>query len=466
MYLQHYGLRELPFSLTPDTSFFFGYGHYRDAYNTLTIALQNGEGFIKVTGEVGTGKTLLCRKLLNSLGDDYATAYIPNPYLTPSALVMAVAYELGIEINTKEGPHRALKQITQRLIELGNEGKKVVLCIDEAQAMPEQTMETLRLITNLETEKRKLLHVVLFGQPELDERLAQKSARQLRQRITFSYTLQPIDGEGIAAYLQHRLLVAGGNGEVGFDNNAVQQLYRGSGGFPRLINVLAHKALMLGYGQGVKRIGAAQVKAAIADTEGAQKGVSTRGTNGVQRHALSTVLTLALLLVVGYQLLPSVNEAAPTPVVTNDMAETPASAGNNEQPTPQVAEINTPPTNNTIASTEQEAAAHSANLAAPEISGVTPAHLSGSWEAQQLLVHGSALPADARVIVSWDGREKLLPPERVEWLDSNTLRITLTTGVRSEPWQLQLVQHDGQRSAPVSFDVVAPMSNRQLETTR
>ena len=149
MYLEHYGLRELPFSLTPDTSFFFGYGHYRDAYNTLMVALQNGEGFIKVTGEVGTGKTLLCRKLLNSLGDDYVTAYIPNPYLSPSALIMAVADELGADVNAQEGTHRVLKQITQRLLKLGSEGKKVVLCIDEAQAMPEQTLETLRLVTNL-----------------------------------------------------------------------------------------------------------------------------------------------------------------------------------------------------------------------------------------------------------------------------------------------------------------------------
>lgn len=318
MYLQHYGLREFPFSLTPDTSFFFGYGHYRDAYNTLTVALQNGEGFIKVTGEVGTGKTLLCRKLLNSLGEDYVTAYIPNPYLTPSALIMAVADELDVELNVKEGTHRALKLITERLIALGAEDKKVVLCIDEAQAMPEQTLETLRLITNLETEKRKLLYVVLFGQPELDERLKKKSARQLRQRITFSYTLQPIDNEGIAAYLQHRLLVAGGNGEVGFDGAAIKQLYRGSGGFPRLINILAHKALMLGYGQGIKQIGALQIKAAIADTEGAKNGHTIQSQNAMRPYTLSIVLALALLLVIGYQFSPELKGIIQTTTMSDD----------------------------------------------------------------------------------------------------------------------------------------------------
>jgi MSHA biogenesis protein MshM len=459
MYLQHYGLRELPFSLTPDTSFFFGYGHYRDAYNTLTVALQNGEGFIKVTGEVGTGKTLLCRKLLNSLGDDFVTAYIPNPYLTPSALIMAVADELGLEINSKEGPHRALKQITQRLLDLGNDGKKVVLCIDEAQAMPEQTMETLRLITNLETEKRKLLHVVLFGQPELDERLAQKSARQLRQRITFSYTLQPIDSDGIAAYLQHRLLVAGGNGEVSFDNDAVRQLYRGSGGFPRLINILAHKALMLGYGQGVKRIGGAQVKAAIADTEGAQQAHAGKEQTGIHPHALSAALALALLLVIGYQYLPVAVQSPLTPLPTAIAALTVAPVTPEVPPALPVTGEIAPVVIDTVVSINENpdpVTDISDTPLTPRLTSVSPARLSGSWEPQQLLVHGSALSADTSLIVSWDGREKLLPPERVEWLDSSTMRITLTTGVRSESWQLQLVQSDGQRSAAANFEVVAP----------
>ena len=269
MYLEHYGLRELPFSLTPDTSFFFTYGHYRDALNTLLIALHNGEGFIKVIGEVGTGKTLLCRKLLASLEDKYVTAWLPNPSLTPSALLLSLAEELGMEMPHKLLGYRALKAIGERLITLNAQGKRVMLCIDEAQAMPEQSLETLRLITNLETEKRKLLQVVLFGQPELEAQLRKPSVRQLRQRITFSYTLQPIDRQGMEAYVQHRLLVAGNQGQVHFTREAFRRLYQGSGGYPRLINILAHKALLLGYGQGVLRIDTPQVNNAIADTEGA-----------------------------------------------------------------------------------------------------------------------------------------------------------------------------------------------------
>lgn len=272
MYLEHYGLREFPFSLTPDTQYFFGYGHYRDALDTLTVALGSGEGFIKVTGEVGTGKTLLCRKLLNTL--DYTafyTAYIPNPYLTPLALGLALAEELGLELARNVGQHRAMKEVTRRLIQLHAAGKRVVLLIDEAQAMPGETLEALRLLTNLETEKRKLLQVVLFGQPELDERLDERANRQLRQRITFSYRLPPIDRQGMEAYVNHRLLVAGATGTPRFLPEAFDALHQFSRGIPRLVNILAHKALMAGYGQGVRDISRRHVEMAARDTEGVHK---------------------------------------------------------------------------------------------------------------------------------------------------------------------------------------------------
>lgn len=268
MYLEHFGLREYPFSLTPDTQFFFEYGHYRDALDTLLVALRTGEGFIKVTGEVGTGKTLLCRKLLNALeGSEFHTAYIPNPQLSPAALNLAVAEELGLHLARNLGQHRVLKEITARLIQLHAEGRRVVLLIDEAQAMPQDTLEALRLLTNLETEKRKLLQVVLLGQPELDERLEQRAIRQLRQRITFSYTLPPIDRQGMEAYVTHRLVVAGSSGGVRFDKGALVTLYRASRGIPRLINILAHKALMASFGQGLHAVERRHVELAADDTE-------------------------------------------------------------------------------------------------------------------------------------------------------------------------------------------------------
>lgn len=267
MYLKYFGLREAPFSLTPDTGYFFSYGHYREALNTLLVALRSGEGFIKVTGEVGTGKTLLCRKLLNSLGEEFYTLYVPNPKMSAEAMNLAVAEELGLNLQAEMGHHAIIKAITRRLIELASKEQKVVLCVDEAQAMSNDTLEAMRLLTNLETEKRKLLQVVLFGQPELDQRLAEPEVRQLRQRITFSYRLQPIDQEGLEAYIAHRLLVAGSHGEVQFQPRALRMMYQASRGIPRLINVLAHKSLMVAYGQGKKTLTTQHVHMACEDTE-------------------------------------------------------------------------------------------------------------------------------------------------------------------------------------------------------
>lgn len=269
MYLEHFGLRTFPFGITPDTSFYFDSPSHQEALNVLLVALRSGEGFLKVTGEVGTGKTLLCRRLLHVLDQELVTAYIPDPFLTPTALRMTLAEELGIKCARNLGQHALLKLITERLVEINASGKRVVLLLDEAQALPDDSLEALRLLTNLETEKDKLLLVVLFGQPELDERLAQKKFRQLRQRIIFSYALRPLSAEECSAYLQHRLAIAGSDGRELFDQRACKSLTQASGGIPRLLNILGHKALMAGFGQGAGRITSAQVHRAITDTEGA-----------------------------------------------------------------------------------------------------------------------------------------------------------------------------------------------------
>ena len=270
MYQEYFGLTEAPFSITPDTSYFYAHGHYSEALNTLLVALRAGEGFIKVTGEVGTGKTLLCRKLLNTVEERFVTAYIPNPMLTPYGLQSALADELGLDMSRHYGHHQLLKMISNRLLELTAEGKNIVLCIDEAQAMPVETMEALRLLTNLETEKQKLLQVILFGQPELDDHLNEKEIRQLKQRITFSYQLKPIDREGMELYLTHRLGVAGYKGGNLFASKAMNSLHKASRGVPRLINILSHKSLMSAYGEGTKYVDVKNMQAAIKDTEDTQ----------------------------------------------------------------------------------------------------------------------------------------------------------------------------------------------------
>jgi MSHA biogenesis protein MshM len=269
MYLPFFGLREVPFRLTPDTSFYYKNSSHQEALNTLLVALQMGEGFIKVSGEVGTGKTLLCRKLLHELASasGFVTAYIPNPALTPKALLFALADELGIAYGRSIGQHRLMRAINDRLVSERAADKRVVLIIDEAQALPEECLEAIRLLTNLETEKSKLLHVVLFGQPELDRHLARPSVRQLAQRITFSYALRPMDSDAVSGYLMHRLAVAGYEGPRLFRAGVARDITRVCNGIPRLVNIIAHKCLLAAYGEGKAVITHRHLKRAIADTE-------------------------------------------------------------------------------------------------------------------------------------------------------------------------------------------------------
>jgi MSHA biogenesis protein MshM len=268
-YLRHFGLREPPFGITPDTTYFFACRSIQEALNTLLVAVANGEGFIKITGEVGTGKTLLCRKFLATLDAGWISAYVPNPSFAPGTLYLAVAEELGIPLDAGIDQHHLLKAITRTLLDLARQRKRVVLCMDESQAMPLETLEALRLLTNLETEKRKLLQVVLFGQPELDRKLASPSIRQLLQRITFQHHMGALEESEVGAYVAHRLAVAGCVGRPILSSGALRVLHRASRGVPRIINVLMHKALLLTYGEGCWIVEGKHVRSAASDTPAA-----------------------------------------------------------------------------------------------------------------------------------------------------------------------------------------------------
>ncbi len=287
MYLEHFGLSEYPFGITPDTSFFFSANRYQEALNTLLVAARTGEGFIKITGEVGTGKTLLCRKFMTSLGDEFRIAYIPNPNLEPQALLMALAEELGMTVDPAVGQHHLIKSINQSLIEYAAQDRRVLVCLDEAQAMPLETMEALRLLTNLETEKRKLLQVVIFGQPELDAKLNHESIRQLKQRITFDYRLDALNRDELHYYLNHRMAVAGYKGGRMFSPGALWLMRSKTQGVPRLVNILAHKALMAAFGKGRRMVQFGDVRAASEDTG------STRGGSTKRWGMVAAVLLLA-----------------------------------------------------------------------------------------------------------------------------------------------------------------------------
>ena len=300
MYLHHFGLRELPFTLTPNTQFYLGLDSHNEALAVLLTALKTGEGFIKVVGEVGTGKTLLCRKLLNDIPEHFITAYIPNPYLKPDELRRAVAVELGVKQAQRISTQLLTQRIQERLLTLHSQGHSVVLILDEAQALPVESLEALRLFTNLETETRKLLQVVLFAQPELDEVLSEQQLRQLRQRITFSYQLKALTADEIYYYIQHRLKVAGYKGPALFLPAVTKKLAKASKGIPRLVNVLCHKILMLAYGQGSYTLTARHLILAINDTEDTQLNWQLRAKLLIMSKLMTTgivVMSLALLLV-------------------------------------------------------------------------------------------------------------------------------------------------------------------------
>jgi MSHA biogenesis protein MshM len=267
MYLEYFKFKELPFTITPNIGFFCHLKGHQEALNTLLFSLRSGEGFIKIIGEVGSGKTLLCRKLLDSLDGDFFTAYIPNPDLNPIELRRALARELGIDPRSLQDQHELLTHINDRLLSLHADGKHIVLLIDEAQAIPPESLETLRLLTNLETETTKLLQVVLFGQPELDERLAQPGFRQLKQRISFSYYLPLMNRDDLDGYLFHRLATAGYTFGSLFTNHARDILFKASQGVPRVVNILCHKALLVAYGRGETNVSTHAMKLAVKDTD-------------------------------------------------------------------------------------------------------------------------------------------------------------------------------------------------------
>ena len=265
MYEQYYGLAEKPFDLTPDTGFFYQSITHREALNVLRVAIRSGDGFIKVTGEVGTGKTLLCRKLLQALEKNFDTIYIPNPYMGCNALFHAILVEMGITDRLNKANY--LTCINEYLIENAHRHRGTVIILDEAQSMPQESLEAIRLLSNLETRKRKLVQIAMFGQPELDVRLAQNTSRQLKQRIVHSYQLKPLNQASVRSYLQHRIKAAGYRGPELFDNAAQRRLYKHSHGIPRVINVLCNKAMMLSYASGEFYVKGRHIEVAAADSQ-------------------------------------------------------------------------------------------------------------------------------------------------------------------------------------------------------
>jgi len=267
MYDQFYGFREPPFNITPDPRFLFFSDRHREAYNHILFGIRERKGFIQITGEVGAGKTTLCRALLEELGPGYVTALILNPCLNPTQLLRSILTELGLE-PSKADRATCLAMLNRFLLDQLAAGNDVVLLIDEAQDLSPELLEQVRLLSNLETDQRKLLQIVLLGQPELREKLNDRSLRQLRQRITVRYHLTPLSRPEIERYIQHRLQVVGANGRPAFTSWAIRSIFRYSGGIPRLVNAVCDKALLAGFVEGKDLLTWWQVRRAIRELEG------------------------------------------------------------------------------------------------------------------------------------------------------------------------------------------------------
>ena len=296
MYLSHFQLSDRPFRLTPDLSYAWDEPSQTEALTTLEVALEQGEGFVKVVGEVGLGKTLLCRRLLERLQAPFFTAWLPDPHLSPGTLRTALARELGIALPSRPTQQQVHELLQERLTNLVAEGRKPVLLVDEAQALPASTLETIRLLTNLETERRKLLQVVLFAQPELDQRLASPGLRQLRQRITYSCRLRALAPADVVHYVERRLARAGAARPL-FTDAALRLLARASGGVPRLVNVLADKALLSAYGRGRSQARRYDVRRAVNDTESTRDSLWWPRLQPAARVAAFSLVAVGVFLV-------------------------------------------------------------------------------------------------------------------------------------------------------------------------
>ena len=265
MYQSYYGFREMPFNITPDPRFLFLSPTHQEALQHLKYGVREKKGFIVLVGEVGCGKTTLCRRFLNEIDHaHYDTALILNPRVTETQMLKAILTELG-ETKLARSQHDLVAQMNRVLLERIERGRDIVLIIDEAQNLKFAVLEQIRLLSNLETDKQKLLQIVLLGQPELKDVLAQEELRQLRQRILVHYELRPLSAIDTHHYIQHRLALAGGDGRPSFTKWALRAIHRGSGGIPRVVNNLCDKAILSAFIRESDEVSYWDVRRAIRD---------------------------------------------------------------------------------------------------------------------------------------------------------------------------------------------------------
>jgi MSHA biogenesis protein MshM len=297
MYFEHFGLKEPPFKITPNTEVFFTGGNRGAVLDAITYAILNGEGIVKVVGEVGSGKTMLCRMLQTMLPERIESIYLANPSVAPEEVLHAIAFELQIKLPKTADRLKVMQALQAHLLKRHAAGKQVVIFIEEAQGMPLATLEEIRLLSNLETNYDKLLQIVLFGQPELDINLNEIHIRQLRERITHSFHLAPLQANEIGDYILFRLRAAGYFGPHLFTPAAIKKLSRAAEGLVRRVNILADKALLAAFSENVYQVTPKHVQAAISDSE---FGIERSKAYGGQSKVLMALVLISLGLVLGY----------------------------------------------------------------------------------------------------------------------------------------------------------------------
>jgi type II secretory pathway predicted ATPase ExeA len=271
MYYSHFGLNQAPFKITPNTEFFFSGGNRGPILEALIYAITHGEGIIKVAGEVGSGKTMLCHMLPTRLPANIDTVYIANPSVSPEEILHAIAFELQLDVSRDAQRLQVMQAIHDFLLKRYSEGKRVVVFVEESQSMPLATLEEIRLLSNLETKNDKLLQIVLFGQPELDDNLRQPNIRQLRERITHSFRLEPLAPGEIREYLMFRMRAAGYRGPDLFSGSVVKHIARTSLGLTRRVNLIADKALLAAFSENTHTLKPKHIDAAVRDSEFSQE---------------------------------------------------------------------------------------------------------------------------------------------------------------------------------------------------
>jgi MSHA biogenesis protein MshM len=401
MYYEHFGLTQAPFKITPNTDFFFGGGNRGPILEALIYAITQGEGIVKVTGEVGSGKTMLCSMLQSRLPEQVETVYLANPSVSPEEILHAIAFEMQLDIPRDATRLVVMHAIQEHLLKRHAEGKRVVLFVEESQGMPIETLEEIRLLSNLETKSDKLLQIVLFGQPELDDNLRENRIRQLKERISHSFRLEPLTAQETREYLMFRLRAAGYRGPDLFTEGIVREISRISGGLTRRINLITDKALLAAFSENTHSIRQKHIEAAVRDSEFAQKHLPP----AARPRLVQGIVILGLGMVAGAALYAiwDAGKSVPVEALGPQPTSAPAAAAAIASPTAPDADekksikTNTYENSPVPTSTAPTAATATTSAAAPTPSGnAAPAATGNSTQLETRLAATTAWLANAK----------------------------------------------------------------------